>query len=153
MSRVAWFHAFSGIAGDMALGACIDAGADVDEIRSILDRLPVDGWTLEVDDVLRGGIAASHAVVHVTESSVVRTAEHINGLIEEARLPDRVRERALATFHRLAEVEGRLHRRPPSQVHFHAVGGVDAIVDVGGTCAALESAVGSASGMFCGLSE
>ena len=138
MSRVAWFHAFSGIAGDMALGACIDAGADVDEIRSILDRLPVDGWTLEVEDVLRGGIAASHAVVHVTESSVVRTAEHINGLIEEARLPERVRERALATFHRLAEVEGRLHRRPPSQVHFHEVGGVDAIVDVVGTCAALE---------------
>ena len=86
MSRVAWFHAFSGIAGDMALGACIDAGADVDEIRSILDRLPVDGWTLEVEDVLRGGIAASHAVVHVTESSVVRTAEHINGLIEDCLL-------------------------------------------------------------------
>lgn len=139
MSRVAWFHAFSGIAGDMALGACIDAGADLDEIRSILDRLPVKGWTLEIEDVLRGGIAASHAVVHVTESSVVRTAEHINGLIEEARLPERVRERALATFHRLAEVEGRLHRRPPSQVHFHEVGGVDAIVDIVGTCAALET--------------
>lgn len=139
MSRVAWIHAFSGIAGDMALGACIDAGADVDEVRSILDRLPVKGWTLDVEDVLRGGIAASHAVVHVTESSVVRTAEHINGLIEEARLPERVRERALATFHRLAEVEGRLHRRPPSQVHFHEVGGVDAIVDIVGTCAALET--------------
>ena len=139
MSRVAWFHAFSGIAGDMALGSCIDAGADVDEVRSILDRLPVKGWTLDVEDVLRGGIAASHAVVHVTESSVVRTAEHINGLIEEARLPERVRERALATFHRLAEVEGRLHRRPPSQVHFHEVGGVDAIVDIVGTCAALET--------------
>lgn len=139
MTRVAWFHAFSGIAGDMALGACIDAGADVDEVRSILERLPVKGWSLDVDDVLRGGIAASHAVVHVTESSVVRTAEHINGLIEEARLPERVRERALATFHRLAEVEGRLHRRPPSQVHFHEVGGVDAIVDVVGTCAALET--------------
>ena len=139
MTRVAWFHCFSGIAGDMALGACIDAGADVDEVRSILDRLPVKGWTLDVEDVLRGGIAASHAVVHVTESSVVRTAEHINGLIEEARLPERVRERALATFHRLAEVEGRLHRRPPSQVHFHEVGGVDAIVDIVGTCAALET--------------
>ncbi len=138
MTEVAWFHAFSGIAGDMALGSCIDAGADVDEVRAILERLPVDGWTLDVEDVLRGGIAASHAVVHVTESSVVRTAEHINGLIEEARLPDRVRSRALATFHRLAEVEGRLHRRPPSQVHFHEVGGVDAIVDVVGTCAALE---------------
>lgn len=138
MTRAAWFHGFSGIAGDMALGSCIDAGADVDEIRGIVERLPVDGWRLEAHDVLRGGIAATHVVVHVDESSVVRTAEHITGLIEEASLPDRVRSRALATFQRLAEVEGKLHRRPPSQVHFHEIGGIDAIVDVVGTCAALE---------------
>ncbi len=58
--------------------------------------------------------------------------------MEEARLPDRVRQRALAVFGALAEAEGRLHRRPPEQVHFHEVGGLDAIVDVVGTCAALE---------------
>ncbi len=138
MTTVAWFHPFSGIAGDMALGACVDAGADVDEIVALLDRLPVDGWHLEVDDVLRGGIAATHAVVRVEESSVIRTAEHITSLIEGAHLPDRVRDRSLSVFRRLAEVEGRLHRRPPSQVHFHEVGGIDAIVDVVGTCAALE---------------
>lgn len=138
MTTAAWFHGFSGIAGDMALGACLDAGADVDEVCGMLERLPVPGWSLDAEDVLRGGIAATHAVVRVDESSVVRTAEHINALIEEARLPERVRARSLATFHRLAEVEGRLHRRPPSQVHFHEVGGVDAIIDVVGTCAALE---------------
>ena len=138
MTTCAWFHPFSGIAGDMALGACIDAGADVDEIIALLDRIPVDGWRLEVDSVLRGGIAATHAVVLVEESSVVRTAEHITSVIEQAHLPDRVRDRSLAVFHRLAEVEGRLHRRPPSQVHFHEIGGIDAIVDVVGTCAALE---------------
>jgi uncharacterized protein (TIGR00299 family) protein len=138
MTTVAWFHPFSGIAGDMALGSCIDAGADPDEVLALLARLPVDGWHLEVDEVLRGGIAATLAIVHVEESSVVRTAEHITALIDEADLPDRVRARSLATFHRLAEVEGRLHRRPPSQVHFHEVGGIDAIVDVVGTCAALE---------------
>lgn len=139
MTTVAWFHPFSGIAGDMALGACIDAGADVAEVEDLLGRLPVDGWDLEVDTVLRGGIVATHAVVHVRETGVVRTAEHITGLISEARLPERVRSRALAVFHRLAEVEGHLHRRPTSQVHFHEVGGIDAIVDVVGTCAALES--------------
>ena len=138
MTTVAWFHPFSGIAGDMALGACIDAGADVDAVTELLERLPLDGWDLEVDTVLRGGIAATHVVVHAHETSVVRTAEHLTGLIEEASLPDRVRTRALAAFNRLAEVEGRLHRRPPSQVHFHEVGGTDAIVDVVGTCAALE---------------
>ena len=138
MTTAAWFHPFSGIAGDMALGACIDAGADGDEVRSMLERLPVDGWDLDFEPVLRAGIAATHAVVRVDESSVVRTAENITSLIDEASLPTRVRERALAVFHRLAEVEGRLHRRPPSQVHFHEVGGVDAIIDIVGTCAALE---------------
>ncbi|MFO7281524.1 MAG: nickel pincer cofactor biosynthesis protein LarC [Thermoanaerobacterales bacterium] len=135
---VAWFHCFSGIAGDMALGALVDAGADPDEVRGLLARLPVGGWALEFEPVLRCGIAATRAHVHAPETGVVRTASHIAALVEEARLPERVTRRALATFAALAEVEGRLHRRPPEQVHFHEVGGLDAIVDVVGTAAALE---------------
>ncbi len=138
MTRLAWFHCFSGIAGDMALGSLIDAGADVDEVRSLVERLPVAGWALEAEPVLRGGIAATKAHVHVEDTTVVRTASHIAGLVEEARLPERVSTRALAVFNGLADAEGRLHRRPPEQVHFHEVGGLDAIVDVVGTCAALE---------------
>ena len=138
MTNVAWFHCFSGIAGDMALGSLVDAGADLDQVREICSRIPVGGWKLEAEPVLRGGIGATHIIVHTEESGVVRTAGHIAGLIEEARLPDRVRVRALATFDALARAEGRLHRRPPEQVHFHEVGGLDAIVDVVGTCAALE---------------
>jgi uncharacterized protein (TIGR00299 family) protein len=155
--NVAWFHCFSGIAGDMALGALLDAGADADEVRSILRRLPVTGWELEVEPVLRGGIAATRVHVRVTgDDAVVRTAAHITGLVSEARLPERVAERSLAVFRGLAEVEGRLHRRPPEQVHFHEVGGIDAIVDVVGTCAALtvlgvdqvrSSAVANGTGM------
>ena len=138
MTNVAWFHCFSGIAGDMALGSLVDAGADLDQVREICSRIPVGGWKLEAEPVLRGGIGATHIIVHTEESGVVRTAGHIAGLIEEARLPERVRVRALATFDALARAEGRLHRRPPEQVHFHEVGGLDAIVDVVGTCAALE---------------
>ena len=138
MTRLAWFHCFSGIAGDMALGSLIDAGADVDEVRSMVERLPVHGWRLEAEPVLRCGIGATKAHVHTDETTVVRTASHIAALVEEARLPDRVRQRALAVFAALAEAEGRLHRRPPEQVHFHEVGGLDAIVDVVGTCSALE---------------
>jgi len=137
-STVAWFHCFSGIAGDMALGSLVDAGADPGEVRALLDRLPVGGWDLQFEPVLRCGIAATQAVVHASDTGVVRTAGHIAGLIEEARLPERVTRRALATFRALAEVEGRLHRRAPEQVHFHEVGGLDAIVDVVGTAAALE---------------
>ena len=151
-----WFHCFAGIAGDMALGALVDAGADVDELTTMLRRLPVTGWSLEAEPVLRGGIAGTRVVVEAVETPVVRTYAHISGLIDEARLPERVRSRAQATFAALAQAEGRLHRRPPEQVYFHEVGGVDAIVDVVGTSAALEllgvdqvwaSAVATGTGM------
>ncbi|MDQ6927682.1 MAG: nickel pincer cofactor biosynthesis protein LarC, partial [Actinomycetota bacterium] len=156
MTTVAWFHCFSGIAGDMALGSLIDAGADLGEVRTLLERLPVSGWALDTEPVLRGGIAATHVTVSASDDGVVRTYAHISGLVDEARLPPRVRDRAQATFAALAEVEGRLHRRPPEQVHFHEVGGIDAIVDIVGTCSALEvlgvddvrsSAVATGAGM------
>jgi uncharacterized protein (TIGR00299 family) protein len=134
----AWFHCFAGIAGDMALGALVDAGADLAAVVALLKRVPVGGWSVEPRPVQRGGIAATRLEVRTQETHVVRTHAHIVGLIEEARLPDRVRDRALATFAALADVEGRLHRRHPSQVHFHEVGALDAIVDIVGVCAALE---------------
>src|SRR2546430_663553 len=135
---LAWFHCFSGIAGDMALGSLIDAGADLDAVREVLGRLPVGGWELDAEPVLRAGVAATHVRVRAHEDGVVRTYAHISGLIDEARLPDRVRDRAQAVFAAMAEVEGRLHRRAPGQVHFHELGGIDAVVDVVGACAGLE---------------
>ena len=138
MGRIAWFHCFSGIAGDMALASLVDAGADLDEVLELVRRLPFSGWSVEAHPVLRCGIAAVRVEVHAEDTAVVRTHAHIAALVEEARLPERVRERALATFSALADAEGRLHRRHPSRVHFHEVGGIDAIVDVVGTCAALE---------------
>ncbi len=136
--RIAWFHCFAGIAGDMALGSLLDAGADLGEVRDLLGRLAIEGWSFEVVPVLRGGVAATQVIVTVNETSVVRTFPHILGILDEAKLPRRVHDRAVATFSALATVEGRLHRRPTSQVHFHEVGGHDTIVDVVGTAAALE---------------
>ena len=78
--RIAWFHCFSGIAGDMALGSLLDAGADLGEVRRLLERLPVTGWKLEAEPVLRGGIAATHVRVLADETKVVRTHSHIAGL-------------------------------------------------------------------------
>jgi uncharacterized protein (TIGR00299 family) protein len=138
VTTVAWWHCFAGIAGDMALGSLVDAGADLTLIERELVALPVGGWTLEATPVLRSGVAATKVDVQVSSDSVVRTYSHIVGLITEARLPDRARNRALAVFEKMATVEGRLHRRPTSQVHFHEVGGTDAIIDVVGTCVALE---------------
>lgn len=138
MTTLAWWHCYAGIAGDMALGALVDAGADLDTVEQELAALPVGGWTVEAVPVLRGGVAATHIRVHAQDGSVVRTHAHIAGLLTEARLPSRVRDRALRTFDALAAAEGRLHHRSPAQVHFHEVGGLDAIVDIVGTCIALE---------------
>jgi uncharacterized protein (TIGR00299 family) protein len=136
-STLAWFHCFAGIAGDMALGSLVDAGADVDEIRALLNRLDLPGWHLEFADDSRGGIACTRAIVG-GDDVVVRTHGTIAALIEAAALPARVTARAQAVFLKLAGVESVLHRRPIDQVHFHEVGGHDAIVDVVGTAAALE---------------
>ncbi len=134
---VAWFHCFAGIAGDMALGSLIDAGADAAEVRALLDRLRLPGWDLTFEEGRRGGIACTRAVVR-GDDVVVRTHGAISALIEDAALPPRVTERALGVFQALAEVESALHRLPLDEVHFHEVGGHDAIVDIVGTAAALE---------------
>jgi hypothetical protein len=138
VTTLAWWHCFSGIAGDMALGSLVDAGADLSLIERELVALPIGGWSLETHSVLRAGLTATHVDVRTQESGVVRTHSHIVGLITEARLAERVRHRALGAFAALAEAEGRLHGRPPGQVHLHEVGGVDAIIDIVGTCVALE---------------
>jgi uncharacterized protein (TIGR00299 family) protein len=104
----------------------------------LCERIPVGGWTLRAEPVARAGMASTCVIVHCEETSVVRTYGHIAAMVEEARLPDRVRRRALATFQALATAEGRIHRRPPGQVHFHEVGALDAIVDIVGTASALE---------------
>lgn len=136
--RVAWFHPFSGIAGDMALGSLIDAGADADAVIGILDGLDVSGWRLSTSDVLRGGIGGTKVRVETTPSTVVRTAASIDALLAGSALPDRVIARARRVFAALARAEGHLHRSDVAHVHFHEVGALDAIVDVVGTCAALE---------------
>jgi len=135
---VAWFHCFSGIAGDMALGALIDAGADVDELRTMLARLPVGGWSIETETVLRSGIGGTKVHVHTEATPPARSAAVVAAIVADAKLPDRVHRRALATFRALAQAEGHLHRQPPESVHFHEVGALDAIIDVVGTCIALE---------------
>ena len=142
LTRVVWWNCFSGIAGDMALASLLDAGADLDVVISGLEKIPVAGWHLEAARTLRGGLAATQLRVDVdpAEEQRERTWAAIRSLIDQADgLPERVRQRAQAVFGRLATAEARLHGVPVDEVHFHEVGGLDAIVDVVGTCLALES--------------
>ena len=102
--RVAWFHCFAGIAGDMALASLLDAGAPLDGVLELLRRLPLSGWEIEVSEVLRGGLAASRVEVRVADDGVVRTYPAIVALVESAGLPPRVARRAVDVFGALAAV-------------------------------------------------
>ena len=138
--RIAYVDARFGAAGDMLLGAALDAGADLEAVREALRTLPIEGWTLDAAPVRRAGFAATKADVRVETPQPPRTASGIVAMIEAAALPARVRERAVATFELLGEAERAVHGVPEGEdAHLHEVGGVDAIVDVVGTFAALEA--------------
>jgi uncharacterized protein (TIGR00299 family) protein len=160
-TRTAWFHCFAGTAGDMTMASLVHAGADPAAVAGIVAGLPLDGYALSFEPVLRCGIAATQAHVAVlgelehslleghTHEHGEHTHEHgehaphrpyrvIRELLDAADLPHRVRDRAQRTFRILAEVEGAMHRTEPDDVEFHEVGAVDAIIDIVGACAALE---------------
>ncbi|HET9059485.1 MAG TPA: nickel pincer cofactor biosynthesis protein LarC [Acidimicrobiales bacterium] len=142
MTTAAWWNCPAGIAGDMALASLLDAGADQAMVLEGLRSLPLDGWHLEPVRTLRAGLAATALVVRVepSEGDAHRSAKEVRRIVESATaLPSRVVERSLSVFDALARAEGRLHGLPAGEVHFHEVGSVDAILDVVGTCLALES--------------
>jgi pyridinium-3,5-bisthiocarboxylic acid mononucleotide nickel chelatase len=135
--RIAYFDCIAGIAGDMALGALLDAGADIDEISGHLAPLPVDPFEIEVEEVETHGLHACRVHVRTGPGSVIRTYANIRSLLEGAELPEDARALASRIFRRLAEAEAVIHRRDVEQVTFHEVGAVDSIVDIVGTALAL----------------
>ncbi|HEY3081697.1 MAG TPA: nickel pincer cofactor biosynthesis protein LarC [Chloroflexota bacterium] len=131
---IAYLDCYSGISGDMALGALVDAGLDLDELRGALARLPVEGYRLEAAHLVSHGIGGTRLSVVLEETAQThRHLAEIEALIGRAGLADAVKARAVAVFRRLAEAEARVHGEPVERVHFHEVGALDAIVDVVGT--------------------
>lgn len=135
----AWFDCFAGIAGDMVLGALLDAGGDEALLREGLDRLPVGPFELLIGTAERGGIGATRVRVRPTgPQGRLRTWADLRGALDGAGLPGPVLARSLATFERLATAEARVHRLRPDAVHFHEVGAVDTVVDVVGAALLLD---------------
>ena len=138
--RTAYFDCFSGASGDMILGACLDAGVELDDLRQDLAGLGVKGYTIDAGRVRKQGFAATRFEVRIDPETDEphRHLKHIREIIDASRLPEPVRDRALAIFTRLAEAEAAAHGTTIDKVHFHEVGAIDAIVDIVGICVALD---------------
>jgi pyridinium-3,5-bisthiocarboxylic acid mononucleotide nickel chelatase len=128
--KLAYFDCFSGISGDMTLGALVDAGCAVEHLRSELLGLQVPGWEMTAEKVWKNGMAATYVKVVTEDQSKHRSLSAILEILEKSRLAPGVRERAGAIFRKLGEAEARVHDVPLEKIHFHEVGAVDAIVDI-----------------------
>jgi uncharacterized protein (TIGR00299 family) protein len=138
VSRVLYVDCVGGVAGDMLLGALLDAGADVAAVRAGLAGLGIDGFALATEPAVRHGIAATRAIVSGAPGQPHRHWASIRAQIDAAGLPERARARAQEAFRRLAHAEGKIHGVDPEDVHFHEVGEVDAIGEICGVALALE---------------
>lgn len=137
--RLAYFDCFSGISGDMTLGAVVDAGCAAEHLRAELGGLQVPGWELTAEKVWKNGMAATWVRVKTEDQTKHRSLSAILEILEKSKLAARVLERAGAIFRKLGEAEAAVHDVPIEKVHFHEVGAVDAIVDIVGACIGFEA--------------
>ncbi len=134
--RIAYVDPFSGASGDMMLGALVDAGASVEAITAALQPLGLPGWRIVAEPASQHGIGGTRVTVEAEDDAPARDWSTIRAMIGDSALPAGVKEPALAIFARLAEAEAAVHGEPVERVHFHEVGGIDAIIDICGACAA-----------------
>ncbi len=127
------FDCFSGISGDMTLGALVDAGLSPRALRQRLKALPLSGYRLKVSKVRRGAVHATKVDVVISKVAEKRRSwPQIRRLLSASHLPPTVKKQALAVFERLATAEGKVHGQDPALVSFHEVGAIDALVDIVG---------------------
>jgi uncharacterized protein (TIGR00299 family) protein len=138
MTRVAYLDCFSGISGDMLLGALVHAGVSLDDVRAQLSRLGLEGWSLSAETVRRSGIAATRVRVDLDEAPQPhRRLPEILRIIDASSLDKSDGERAAKIFGLLADAEARVHGVTRDEIGFHEVGALDAIVDIVGSVVGL----------------
>jgi pyridinium-3,5-bisthiocarboxylic acid mononucleotide nickel chelatase len=136
--KVGYLDCFSGLSGDMLLGALLDCGLSLDDLIAELGKLNLKGYKIEAKSAKRGVITGTRVTVVAAGRRTHRGLSDITDLIKASDIPEKAKERSIAVFKRLAEAEARVHRVPINQVQFHEVGAIDAIVDVVGTAIGLE---------------
>ena len=138
--KVAYFDCFSGVSGDMTLGALVDAGLELAVLRDELAKLPVAHYRLEAEVVKRNGLRGTKVHVRIDEAQQpTRKYTDIVEMITTSDLAPEVAQQALDIFRRLGEAEAHLHHEPIEAIHFHEVGAVDSIVDVVGAVIGLHA--------------
>lgn len=130
--KAAYFDCFSGLSGDMCLGAIIDAGLDFSELKTALKGLFLSGYQITAEQVVKQGISATkvHVQIEAPGNHPSRGFAEIASIVEASRLPEKVKEDALKVFHKLVAAEAKVHGISAEAVHLHEVGAIDAIVDV-----------------------
>ncbi|MFD2922218.1 nickel pincer cofactor biosynthesis protein LarC [Halobacillus naozhouensis] len=144
--KTLYFDCFSGISGDMTIGALVDAGVAPDIIELELRKLDIESeYRLEWTKVVKNDISATKFDVHLTEEQRTEDSHHhhrhhadIVHMIKSAGFEDKVRDTALSIFEKIGRAEAKIHDIPFEKVHFHEVGAIDSIVDIVGTAIALE---------------
>jgi len=130
---VAYFDCFSGIAGDMILGALIDAGFKVSVLEKKLKKLDLTGYKISVKKISCNHITGSDINIEIKEVHSHRSLSDIKNLIKNSELDKQIKQQSISIFQRLAEAESRVHGIQIEEVHFHEVGAVDAIIDIVGS--------------------
>ncbi|MFZ5798934.1 MAG: nickel insertion protein, partial [Thermodesulfobacteriota bacterium] len=130
--NIGYLDCFSGISGDMLLGALIDAGLPEAELHAVAGDLGLTGCRLEIASTAGSPLRATRVRVQVDSPQPHRHLPEIEAILNAAPLAPPVRERSLAIFRRLAEAEAEVHGCTPAEVHFHEVGAADALLDIVG---------------------
>lgn len=135
---IAYFDCFSGISGDMTLGAFIDIGVPVNWLQENISAMPLKGFDLSVKDVIRNGINAKSIEVKVDGDLPSRNYVKIVSMITDSTLSDNIKKISLTIFEKIADAEANIHQCEKEKVHFHEVGAIDSIVDIVGTALCVE---------------
>jgi uncharacterized protein (TIGR00299 family) protein len=135
--KIAYFDCFSGISGDMCLGAVVDAGVSLQELEKELKKIPIGGYRLTAKKVKRSGFTSTKVDIAVLAQRLaphaLRKWKDIEKIINRSRLSEEIKQRGRRIFKRLFEAEAKVHGEAFERVHLHELGAVDCIVDIFGT--------------------
>lgn len=146
---IAILDPFSGISGDMTLGALVGVGLEPDWLRTLPPRLGLEGVGVRVESVMRSGIACTKVDFEIPAQPHGRHLRQIREIVDRADAPSSVKEKADRAFTAIAEVEAEMHGTTADKVHLHEVGAVDAILDVVGAIWGLSEL--GVSRVYCGV--